>query len=65
MTEQRDKNFSRGITALVVGLVLAIAGALWAHFTGLSDLDNVGREMYPEVGSSFSSVSSCRSLEYS
>lgn len=49
MTEQRDKNFSRGIAALVVGLVLAIAGALWAHFTGLSELDDVGREMYPAI----------------
>ena len=47
MAEQKEKNFSRGMAALAVGLVLAIAGALWAHFTGLSELDDVGRELYP------------------
>ena len=47
MAEQRDKDFVRGITALVIGLVLATAGALWAHFTGLTELDDVGRELYP------------------
>ncbi|MCP3997416.1 MAG: hypothetical protein GY722_20515 [bacterium] len=49
MAEQRDKNFVRGISVLAFGLVLAIAGALWAHFTGLSKLDDVGRELYPSI----------------
>ena len=47
MADQRDKNFVRGLAALAVGAVLAILGALWAHFTGLSELDDVGRELYP------------------
>ncbi len=34
---------------MVIGLALAIAGALWAHFTGLSELDEVGRELYPAI----------------
>ena len=49
MAEQRDKNFVRGIAALVVGAALALAGALWAHFTGLSEVDNIGREIYPAI----------------
>ncbi|MDJ0497967.1 MAG: hypothetical protein QNJ89_09060 [Acidimicrobiia bacterium] len=49
MAEGRDKNFTRGVTAMVIGLALAIAGALWAHFTGLSELDEVGRELYPAI----------------
>ena len=32
-----------------IGLGLAIAGALWAHFTGLADVDEVGRELYPAI----------------
>jgi len=49
MAEQGDKNFVRGIIALAVGAVLAILGALWAHFTGLPELDDVGRELYPSL----------------
>ncbi len=49
MAEQRDKNFVRGIAALVIGIVLAIAGALWAHFTGLSEIDDVGRKIYTHI----------------
>ncbi len=49
MAEQRDKNFVRGITALAVGLVLALAGALWAHFAGLSEFDDVGRKIYTHI----------------
>ncbi len=47
MAEQRDKNFVRGIIALAFGLVIALVGSLWAHFTGLPELDDVGRELYP------------------
>lgn len=49
MAEQRDKNFIRGNIALAVGLVLAVAGALWAHFTGLSEVDDVGRTLYSHI----------------
>ena len=49
MAEVRDKNFTRGVAAMVVGLGLALAGALWAHFTGLPDVDEVGREIYPAI----------------
>ncbi len=49
MAEQRDKNFVRGITALAVGAVLALLGALWAHFAGLPRLDDFGRELYPHI----------------
>ncbi|MDJ0923519.1 MAG: hypothetical protein QNJ77_03070 [Acidimicrobiia bacterium] len=49
MAEGRDRNFDLGIAAMVVGLVLAIAGALWAHFTGLPEVDDVGRKLYPNL----------------
>jgi len=49
MAEQGDKNFVRGLIALAIGGVLAILGALWAHFTGLPELDDVGRELYPSL----------------
>jgi len=47
MAEPRDKYFVRGTVALGVGLVLALLGALWAHFTGADELDNVGRAIFP------------------
>ena len=49
MAEQRDKNFVRGNIALAAGLVLAIIGSLWAHFTGLSEVDDVGRAIYSHI----------------
>jgi K+ transporter len=49
MTEQRDKNFVRGIIALAVGILIAVIGALWAHFAGLPRLDDFGRELYPHI----------------
>ena len=49
MAEQRDKNFVRGNIALAVGLVLALVGSLWAHFTGLPEVDDVGRTLYSHI----------------
>lgn len=34
---------------MVIGLALSIVGALWAHFTGLAELDDIGRELYPAI----------------
>jgi hypothetical protein len=47
MAEGKDRNFILGISAMGVGILLAILGALWAHFTGLSEFNDVGREIYP------------------
>ncbi len=47
MAEGKDTNFVLGITALVVGLALALLGSLWAHFTGLPSVDDVGRDIHP------------------
>lgn len=47
MADGKDRNFALGITALSVGLALALLGSLWAHFTGLAAVDDVGREIYP------------------
>jgi hypothetical protein len=47
MAEGKDRNLVLGMSAMGIGLVLALLGALWAHFTGLAKLDDVGREIYP------------------
>jgi hypothetical protein len=49
MAEGRDRNFTRGVAAMAIGLGLAILGALWAHFAELSEFDEVGREIYPAI----------------
>ena len=49
MAEGRDRNFVLGVSATGAGAALAIIGALWAHFTGLSELDDVGREIYSHI----------------
>ena len=49
MAEGKDRNFILGISAMGVGLTLALVGALWAHFTGLGEFDDVGREIYPHL----------------
>ena len=49
MAKQRDRNFVLGVTAVVVGMAMAIIGALWAHFTALSTVDEVGRQLYTHI----------------
>lgn len=49
MAEVRDRNYVVGVTAMVIGIFLALIAALWAHFTGLPALDDVGREIYPNI----------------
>ncbi|MCP4309230.1 MAG: hypothetical protein GY788_31020 [bacterium] len=49
MAKQRDRNFVLGLTAVLVGTALAIGGALWAHFTGLPTVDEVGRDLFPDI----------------
>lgn len=51
MTDNRELTRYRriGIGAVVAGGVVAIAGALFAHFTGLSELNDVGAEIYPAI----------------
>ena len=49
MAEGRDRNFTLGIAAMAIGLAMALIGALWAHFTGLPKLDDLGRELYPAL----------------
>lgn len=47
MDERKRRNL--GIAAVAVGLVILTVGVLWAHFTGLPEVDNVGREIYPAI----------------
>ena len=53
MTEPTDKELSRyrlvGIAAMVAGCLVGIGGSLIAHFTGLPEFDNLGRELYPAI----------------
>ena len=46
MAEPRDKNFVRGIIAIGVGVLLTLAGALWAHFTGADEVNSVGQKIF-------------------
>jgi hypothetical protein len=46
MAEPRDKNFVRGVVAIAVGVVVAVAGAFWAHFTGADKVNDVGQEIF-------------------
>ena len=38
-----------GVAATVVGAVTAVVGFMFAHFTGLDEVDNIGREIYPSI----------------
>lgn len=47
MTEEQRQRI--GVVGLVVGAALFIFGVLAAHFTGLSETNNVGQEIYPQI----------------
>jgi hypothetical protein len=53
MAETTDKQIRRyqlgGIAAIVLGAVVAVVGALIAHFTGLPETDALGRDLYPAI----------------
>ncbi len=49
MAKETDRNYVVGVAAMVIGVFLALIAALWAHFTGLSEFDDVGREIYPSI----------------
>lgn len=53
MAEGKDRNLVLGNVAIAVGILLAVAGGLWAHFAGLPALDDVGRELYPHIPRGF------------
>jgi general stress protein CsbA len=38
-----------GTAAIGIGVVTLIAGFLIAHFTGLAEIDSLGREVYPSI----------------
>lgn len=41
--------FRAGVAGIVIGAGAAIVGVLIAHFTGLGEFDDLGREIYPVV----------------
>ena len=43
------KYFIFGLAATALGLLTAVAGFMFAHFTGLDEFDNIGREIYPSI----------------
>ena len=45
----RQRTSVLGVTAVAVGVALSILGALWAHFTGLPAVDDVGRDLYTHI----------------
>jgi len=47
MSRQRRSRI--GLAGIGVGLVLLVLGALAAHFTGLSETNSAGQEIYPSV----------------
>ena len=47
MTEQQRRRI--GITGVVVGAVVLGLGSLAAHFTGLSPVNDIGQEIYPNI----------------
>ena len=47
MTEQQRRKW--GIVGVVVGSLMLVVGVLAAHFTGLPELDSIGREIHPSI----------------
>jgi len=45
----RQRRSRIGLAGIGVGLVLLVLGALAAHFTGLSETNSAGQEIYPRV----------------
>lgn len=43
------KYFIFGIGATAAGLLTCVAGFMFAHFTGLNEFDELGREIYPSI----------------
>lgn len=43
------KYFIVGLAATFLGAVISVAGFMFAHFTGLDEVDNLGREIYPSI----------------
>lgn len=43
------KYFIYGLAATALGILTAVAGFMFAHFTGLPETDNVGREIYASI----------------
>ena len=43
------KYFIIGLAATTLGSLTTVVGFMFAHFTGLAELDNVGREIYPSI----------------
>jgi hypothetical protein len=43
------KYFTIGLAVTALGLLTTVAGFMFAHFTGLDPLDNIGREIYPSI----------------
>ncbi len=49
-TDREIRRFQQmGAAAIVVGTLVAIGGALIAHFTGLPETDSLGRDLYPSI----------------
>jgi hypothetical protein len=47
MTEQQRRKW--GIVGVVAGSAMLVVGVLVAHFTGLPELDSIGREIHPSI----------------
>jgi hypothetical protein len=43
------KYFIVGLAATILGTLASVAGFMFAHFTGLDELDSIGREIYPSI----------------
>ena len=43
------KRFRIGVAGVAAGFVLMVLGILMAHFTGLSETNSVGQEIYPHI----------------